>query len=349
MRLIAQQIPQFLQDPSACRVVLLYGNDIGIMRNRADTLTRAIVGSLVNPFRITELSRNEFDNLTLEAASCSLTGGRRVIRMRNVTDAVLPHVRSILSSDAKALVIMEGPDLPARSRLRAFLDCTADGVAIGCYPEDSRAREETIRHILKIDNVSIDRNTLKWINNQLGGDQLSTHGEIEKLMLYAGRSGQVEFDTAVQCITGMSGSPLEDALFALTSGDVAVVDRALDESITEGATSVGILRACLIHLQRLYRAQRLVEAGSTSADATKATHPFLNYRRTPDLMRAIARLPPTILMSGMLRLSQAERECKRNGSSEHTLASYVVLIATLYMYKRLMALQSEQDSLVVTE
>ena len=98
--------------PEAVRVVLLYGEDAGMIRDRAETLVRAIAGSLDDPFLIVELARDQMRDLPNEAASMALTGGRRVVRdpRRDRRGGRTPS-RSVLKSDAPALVVLEGGSL----------------------------------------------------------------------------------------------------------------------------------------------------------------------------------------------------------------------------------------------
>ena len=96
---------------------------------------------------------------------------------------------------------------------------------------------------------------------------------LEKLALYAGPGGRVDLDAAMACVGDLAGLSLDDALFAATEGDVARADRALELAIAEGATPVGVLRAGLMHLQRLHRVRLTVDDGLSAADAAKACSP----------------------------------------------------------------------------
>ena len=49
----------FLRDPGACRVVLLFGDDTGLIRERAEALVRLVAGALDDPFRVAELARED--------------------------------------------------------------------------------------------------------------------------------------------------------------------------------------------------------------------------------------------------------------------------------------------------
>ena len=105
MKLPAQRVAAFLRDPGPCRVVLLYGEDHGMMRDRAAALVRAVAGSTDDPFLVAELGREDIGLLAAEAASLALTGGRRVVRLREATDAATDQVAAILKGAAPALVV----------------------------------------------------------------------------------------------------------------------------------------------------------------------------------------------------------------------------------------------------
>ena len=325
MKLTSQRLAAFLQKPGDCRVVLLYGDDAGMIRQRAETLVRAVAGSLDDPFLVAELGREAVGALASEAASIPLTGGRRVVRLREATDAALPAVQAVLASRAEALIVLEGASLPARSKLRTLLEAAPDGVAIGCYPEEGRALEDTIRHVLGAAKVAVDADAVSWLAGQLGADQVSTHAELEKLALYAGPGGRVDVEMAMQCVGDAAGLSLDDALFAATIGDLATADRALEQAMAEGAAPVGVLRAGLMHLQRLYRARLLMDTGLSAGDAAKAARPPVFFRRVGAFTRALALWPTASLEAAMAGLSQAERNCKRTGWPDDTLSRHAVL------------------------
>lgn len=325
MKLAPQRLPAFLQKPGEVRVVLLYGDDVGMVRHRAESLVRAVARSLDDPFLVAELGREDLGQLAAEAASVPLTGGRRVVRFREASDSALPAVQTVLGSKAEALVVLEGAGMPARSKLRALLDAAPDGVAIGCYPEEGRALEETIRHALHAATVGVDPDALSWLSAQLGADQIATHAELEKLALYAGPGGRVDLDMAIHCVGDAAGLSLDDALFAATIGDLATTDRALEQAMAEGAAPVGVLRGALIHLQRLYRARLLMETGVSAGDAAKAARPPIFFRRMAAFTRALNLWSSASLEAAMSGLSQAERNCKRTGAPDHTLSRHALL------------------------
>jgi DNA polymerase III subunit delta len=326
MKLSPARIPAFLRDPGDCRVVLLFGDDAGMIRDRAEVLVRAVAGSLDDPFLVTDLPREEIKRLGDEAAGLSLIGGRRVVRVRDVTDAATEPVQALLKGHAPALVVLEGPAIASRSKLRTALDAAVQGAAIGCYPEEGRALEETIRETLRANGAGIEPDALSWLSQQLGADRASTRAELEKLALYVGPGNRVDLDAAMTCVGDLAGLSLDDALFAATTGDVATADRALEAAVEEGAAPVQVLRAALGHLQKLHRARLAMdEHGLAAADAVKAIRPPVFYQKVGAFTRSLGLWPAATLTAAMAALAEAERGCKRTGWPDHALCRNAVL------------------------
>ncbi len=320
------RVAGFLRDPGPIRVVLLFGEDVGMIRDRAEILVRAVAGSLDDPFMVAELARDQMRDLANEAASMSLMGGRRVVRVRDVTDAAAEAVRAMLKSAAPALVVLEGGGLASRSKLRTLLEAAPDGVAIGCYPEEGRALEETIRATLQAAGVGSEADALAWLSQHLGADRAATRAELEKLALYVGPGNRVDIDAAMTCVGDLAGLSLDDALFAATTGDVDTADRALELAMAEGAAPVQVLRAALGHLQRLHRVRLAMDQhGLGAADAAKALRPPIFFRMAAAFNRALGLWSTLSLGAAIAAMTEAERGCKRTGWPDHTLSRAAIL------------------------
>jgi DNA polymerase III subunit delta len=222
--------------------------------------------------------------------------------------------------------VLEASALPPRSRLRALVEAAPDAAAIACYPEQGRALEETIRSVLTEAGAAVDRDALAWLSAQLGADRASTRQELEKLALYVGPGGRVDLDAAQACVGDLAGLSLDDAVFAATEGDVATTDRAMELAIAEGATPVGVLRAALMHLQRLHRVRLSVDAGLSATDATKSARPPVFFRRTGAFAQALGLWSSSALMAAMAALAEAERSCKRTGAPDLALSRNAILV-----------------------
>jgi DNA polymerase-3 subunit delta len=325
MKLDPRRVDAFLADPGACRVVLLHGEDAGLIRERAAALVRAVIGAVDDPFRLSELARDDYARIAEEVTAMSLSGGRRVVRVRDATDAATDAVKAAFAGKSDALLIVEAPGLPSRGKLRGLVERASDGVAIACYPQDGRALEDGIRGMLASLGVTADPDALTWLAGQLGADRAVTQREAEKLALYAGDGGRISLEDARVCVGDLAGLSLEDALFAASAGNVAATDRALELAIAEGATPVGVLRACLMHMQRLQRASGAMAQGLSAADATKAVRPPVFFQRQGSFGAALRLWSPAALQANCVRLWETERACKRTGAPVETLSRGAIL------------------------
>jgi DNA polymerase-3 subunit delta len=325
LKIDARRVPQVLADPGALRVVLFHGDDEGLIREWAAELVRKVAGSLDDPFRVSELDRDGFARLPDEVAAMSLIGGRRVVRVRDATDAAAAPVQKLLAGDGPALLVLEGAGLGGKSKLKTLLERSPDAGTIACYPMDGRAVMQLARAVLAEGKVEIDPDALAWVGGQLGADRAVARRELEKLALYVGPGGAVDVVAARHCVGDLSGLSIEDALFAATDGDVAGTDRALELAMAEGATPVGVLRAALLHLQRFVRVRVLVDCGDGVGEAVKTLRPPVFFRREAVFVRSVRLWPAAALGHAVQRVWDAERACKRTGSPAETLCRNAVL------------------------
>jgi DNA polymerase-3 subunit delta len=137
-KLAPPRIASFLQPPDPeTRAVLLYGPDDGLVRERAGMIARTICPDLNDPFRVADLGAAALAadpaRLADETAQLSLTGGRRVVRVRGAGDPLAKLFTEFLKpSPGDAFVVVEAGELPSRSALRRAFEAARLAVAIGC-------------------------------------------------------------------------------------------------------------------------------------------------------------------------------------------------------------------------
>ena len=319
MKLDARAAAAALGNPASYRAVLLHGPDAGLVRERGGALVRAVLGAGDDPFRLAEFDREGFPRIPEEMAALALTGGRRVVRVRDADDRAASAVTAALNGRGEALLVLEAGELPARSKLRALIERAQDAAAIGCYPEEGRALSQTIRARLEARGVGISGEALDWLTGRLGADRMASAAEIEKLALYAGPGGRIEIADALASTGDLAGLSLDDALFAATAGDLARADRALEQALAEGAAPVGVIRAALLHLQRLHRARAAMAAGVTEAEAMRRLRPPVFIRRAGAFAQALRLWPESTLAAALASLFETERACKHTGTPAETL------------------------------
>ncbi len=321
----AGQVQRILRNPAGFRMILLYGDDVGLIRERANAAVTAVVGARDDPFRVVELEPGGGDRLSEELATLSLTGGRRVVRVRDATDGLAAAAQTALAGRGEAWVVLEAPSLTSRSRLRALVERSAEVAVIGCYAEEGRSLVQTIETTLRELGVSARPEAVSWLAERLGADRMLTRRELEKLALFVGHGGAVDLDAAILCVGDLAGMSLEDALMAASSGMVAAADRALGLALAEGAAPVAVVRSALLHMQRLQRGRLAMESGVSASDAVRGMRPPVFFRRISAVTASLELWPTAALAIACDALWEAELACKRTGQPAELICRHAVL------------------------
>jgi len=325
-KLDARRIGAFLTDPGDCRVVLLHGDDPGLIQERAEALARAVTEG--DPLRLVEVPKDAWRDagrLAGEAASPPLTGGRCLVRVRDAGDGFAPAAKMALAGPGPGVVVLEAPELPARSKLRTLLEPAPNAAVIACYRERGAELSASIGRILGELGVSAEPAALDWLAQRLGDDRMLMRRELEKLALFVGEGGRVTPEDAVACVAEGSALDLEAALMAAMAGEVVTADRALDMAFAEGANPVQVVRAALRHVQRLHLAALAVAAGAAPAAALDTLRPPVFFRHKPAFERALRLWRPEALEAAGAALLEAERRTKTTGLPGMVVARNAVL------------------------
>ncbi|MBX6367816.1 MAG: DNA polymerase III subunit delta [Rhodospirillales bacterium] len=320
MKFAGARAAAFLKNPDpGVRAVLLFGPDAGLVRERADILTRHVCPDLADPFRIAEITGSaavsDPARLADEMAAISLMGGRRVIRLRDAGDGAAAAVGNALAAPGDALLVAEAGDLPVRSALRKLFESRDDAAAIGCYPDTPRDLADVIRTGLGERRITVTGEALVYLVDRLGGDRLVTRSELEKLALYVGDGGRVDLAAAKISVGDSADLSLDDIVYAAAEGDAAALERALFRSFAEGENPVRILRAVQRHFQMLHLADGRPEA------VRAPPLPSLRER----LGRQVRRWPAARAAAALDALTEAELTAKRTGAPQEAICRRVLL------------------------
>ena len=331
MKLSGVKIEQFLRRPDAkAAAVLLFGPDQGLVRERAESLALTVVEDLNDPFRAVALSgaavKVDPPRLADEAAQLAMTGGRRVIMVREATDGIAGIVEDFLEgatggNSGGNLVVVEAGNLAKASSLRQLFERAKNAYAIGCYADDGRDLEAVIRDTLGRHGLAATPDALAFLAGNLGGDRLVTRGEIGKLALYvnvrgAGVDGKplpVTLEDAEACVGDSAAMSLDALVYAVGGGDAAGIDRALERAFGEGLQPVRVLRAVQGHFQRLHVARAKVESGESLDTAVQSLRPPVFYKFKSAFQAQARRWRLEHLATALALLTEAELDCKSTG------------------------------------
>ncbi|MEX2618519.1 MAG: DNA polymerase III subunit delta [Alphaproteobacteria bacterium] len=331
MKVAVGRIDAFLRAPdSAARAILVYGPDTGLVRERADILARTVVADIADPFLVAELSPSQLRDIpTLiadEAAAIALTGGRRVVRIREGTDAIaVPLEQFLEDSPGDALVIVQAGDINPRAALRKIFEAAPNAAAIPCYVDDERALERVIRDTLAAEKIRVTPDAMAYLCANLGADRGLSRSELEKLALYAGPGTEVTLADAAAAVGNSSALSLDNVVMAAAGGDAMAADRALTRSYQEGVNPVTVLRALARHLIRLQLARAHIDSGAAPDVAVKAIRPPIFFKAVPSFLSQLRGWNMGRLAQALSLVLEAEQQCKRTGAPAESLCSRVTL------------------------
>jgi DNA polymerase III subunit delta len=312
------------------RAALFYGPDAGLVRERAEAITRSVCPDLKDPFRVADLSTAVLTadpaRLADEAAQLSLTGGRRVVRVRGVGDTFGKLFAEFLEKEpGDAFVIVEAGDLPSRSPLRRAFEAARHGAAIGCYPDTARDLAAVIRETLTEHQVTTSRDATLFLVEHLGGDRLLTRSELEKLALYAGDGGCVELEDARLSVSDTAGLEIDDAVMAAAEGDAVTLERVLGRVFQEGESPVSVLRALLRHLHRMHLLVTRLSAGASLEEVLRTARPPIFFKQQDSFRRQLTLWTEARLRPQLDRIAAAELNTKTTGLPAETICREAML------------------------
>lgn len=332
MKLSWKQIDPFVKSPDPkARVVLIYGPDDGLMRERAQLIGKTVVPDLSDPFNVTVLTADQIseDNARLsdEARAMSMMGGARLIRIDGASDKLTPVIKDYLDdASAENLVILEAGELGPRSSLRQLCEKAKNAAALPCYVEDERGIANLIREMLREGGYTINGDAGAWLAQNIAGDRLRARSEIEKLILYmGGEGGTVTLEDAQNACGAAGVATLDDFIYAVGAGQSAKALAAFDKLISDGMTEVVILRTLQNHFRRLHYTKVQVQGGTPVDAALKSLQPPIFFKYEQAFKGQMSRWGEPKLRNVLSRLADLEAQTKQTDTPVETLCSQAIL------------------------
>lgn len=331
-------IERFLAQPDGqIRAALIYGRDLGVVRDRGHQLAGKVAERPDDPFDVSQLTDGDLDGdgarLEGELAAQSLMGGRRLVRLRltsekasldkMVAEALTEHAEGRLNPDAFFLI--EAGALAAGSAVRKAAEKSDRVATIPCYEDEPGDIARLVRETLAKDSVALNADALALFVSRLPRERGVARQEIERLALYLGPgSGVTAGPKDLEDFLGVEPeASLADAASDAFGGRLAEAQAGLRRAAQEGEAGPAAVRALGMHLGRLRRTLTLSRNGAGLQEAAKASGVFWkNEREFLRQARAwslddLDRLQPEVL--------NADRLCKTAGSPDQLIAERLAL------------------------
>ena len=332
MEIKAKQAAAFLGDldPAAVSAILLYGSNSGLVRERAAELTARLLDEPGDPFRFSELSGADLEadpaRLADEAASLSMTGGQRVVRVHGAGNKQSDCFRTALEiSNPATLIVAEAGELAKTSSLRKLFEKAKNAAAIGCHAEDSGDVRRFMAGFFADSGLKVEPGAAAYLEGRLGADRMTMRTELEKLALYCDGTGAVTLEAAEAVVGDTAAHDMAHIIDAALTGNMPGLDAALARHYRGGGESVSVLRALAGHVERLQMAAPRVRAGASPDRAMSGLRPPVFFMRQDDFRAQLRLWPPAALSGVMSDLLEAQGDCMTTGNPARALCGRTLM------------------------
>jgi DNA polymerase-3 subunit delta len=327
----AFDVDKFIARPDPAQpIVLVFGPDAGLVRERVDALVKASVDDPNDPFAFVRIEGEELSGnpsrLVEEAHTVPLFGGRRAVLVKAGSRNIAAAVETVIASPSnECRIIIEAGDLKKTSPLRSLCEKAKVAAALACYEDGTRELERLIDDEMRASKLTLAGDARAALLSLLGGDRLGSRGELRKLALYCLGKERVELDDVFAVVTDASNQAVDgviDAAFAGKTGDVEVEFIKARGSVGSAAA---IISAAIRHVANLHKMKLAVEGGDDIEFAMKRGGPPVHFKRQPQVGLALRSWSPTRLLRAMEQLAEASLDMRRNAPLSETIAQRTLL------------------------
>lgn len=324
-------IDRFLAKPDPAQpIVLVYGPDAGLVRERVDALVKASVDDPSDPFSFVRIDGEDLSGnparLVEEAHTVPLFGGRRAVLVkagsRNIAAAVEPVIKA---PSAECRLIIEAGDLKKSAPLRALCEKAKVAATLPCYVDNAAALARLIDEEMRTAGLTIAPDARAMLQSLLGGDRLASRNEIRKLALYAQGQQRVEMADVMAVVSDASDMALDGVLDAAFAGKTAEVDSEFGKARASGSSPAAIISAATRHVASLHKMKLAVENGDSVEWAMKRGAPPVHFSREAAVGAALRTWTPARLLRAMQQLAEASLDARRNAPLAETIAQRTLL------------------------
>lgn len=332
MKLSFRDIEPFVKNPNpAARVVLVYGPDSGLMKERAKTIGLSVVSDINDPFNAVTLNSDILGDdparLSDEASAMSMMGGQRLIRVEDAGDKLTNYIKAYLEApNEQALIVLEAGELSPRSSLRKLCEKVNNAAAVPCYVEDERDLSRLIRETIQAANMGIEPDAVGWLATNISGNRQKARSELEKLITYKGNDNSpITAGDAIE-ICGESGAAaLDEFVYAVAGNQAEKALRLLAQLTEEGIVFMVVLRSLQNHFRKLHLTRAAMEQGEGVEMAMKKLSPPIFFKQQNAFKAQVNRFSINGLSMILDRLNTLEADCKKTGAPVDTLCAQAVL------------------------
>src|ERR1700736_3060848 len=326
-----KEIDAFLARPDPGRpIILLYGPDAGLVRERAEALLASAVDDPNDPFSLVRLDGDELSaepsRLVDEAMTVPLFGGRRAIRVRAGSRSFASGIETLADSPLKdCRIVIEAGELRPESPLRKACERAKTAVAIACYPDGERDLAKLIDDELRLSNLRIATEARATLIALLGGDRQASRNELKKLALYAHGGGEVTLDDVMTVVSDASELKIDPIVDGAFAGRPDLVESEFAKAMVAGTYPGMIISAAQRQAAWLHKSALTIAEGTPVSILLDSGFPRLHFSRRANVETALRNFNAARLAAIIDQLATAALEMRKHASLAALIAQRALL------------------------
>jgi DNA polymerase-3 subunit delta len=327
----AADVDRFIAKPDPAQpIVLVFGPDIGLVRERVDALVRASVDDPNDPFALARIEGDELagnpSRLVEEAHTVPLFGGRRAVLVRAGARNIAAAVETVIAAPShECRVIIEAGNLSKSAPLRVLCEKAKVAAALPGYADNERALAQLIDEELRAANLAIAPDARDALVALLGADRLASRNEIRKLALYAQGQKSIALSDVMTVVADASQIALDGLVDAVFAGRISETDSEFGKARASGSSPVAIVSAAIRQVASLHKMKLAIEGGDSIEFAMKRAGPPVHFTRERQVGEALRAWTPARLVRAMGQLAEASLEMRRNAPLAEAIAQRTLL------------------------
>jgi DNA polymerase-3 subunit delta len=327
----AFDIDKFIARPDpAMPIVLVYGPDAGLVRERVDALVKVSVDDPADPFSFVRIEGEDLSanpsRLVEEAHTVPLFGGRRAVLVKAGSRNIAGAVETVINAPSKECrIIIEAGDLKKTAPLRALCEKAKVAAALPCYVDQARDLERLIDDEMRASNLTMVPDARAALLSLLGGDRLASRNEIRKLALYARGQTRVELADVIAVVADASALGFDGVVDAAFAGKTPDVETEFGKARAGGSSPAAIVSAAIRQVANLHKMKLAVEAGDSIEFAMMRGAPPVHFTRKTAVEAALRTWTPPRLLRAMEQLAEASLDIRRNAALAEAIAHRTLL------------------------
>lgn len=304
MKLKANELSSRLKSGKIPEVVLLFGQDQGLVLANAATIRRATFEEEHADFDLETFFGSDM-NTERFLSSCQgypLLALRRLVILKEADRLPVTTLKMVVEylkrPSPSTLLLILGGNLDAKNLLRKSVESSKTAWCLPFYPLEGQQLRQWLLTQFRQDGFQVEADALQHLSTHLAGDTRNTRQELDKLKLFMGEKKRVQLEDVLAMVgetTTHSGFGLSAAI---TSGQLKEALTILGRLLESGVEPIMLLGIISQRLRRLNECNELLAQGLEPK--TVAARLRIFWKEQAQFVSQSRAIPVRKLASGLL-------------------------------------------------